>query len=598
MRRRVGIAVLVGLALPSSASAAITANNPVVYRVGQTPGGSALTATATPVFLDEFSPTGAPLGTTNLPTAAASGNRPLFATGNQAAEGLMTRSGNGGHLIVTGYDSTQGGSAQGSDAMFFPRVIGKVTPDGSVDTTFTSQSLASGGHIRSAYSVDGQTFWATGSTTGLTYWVPGDSNLHQVTAALQSVRQVNAFGGQLYISAPTNLVDFRLGSVGTGLPTSENNSIQNLPGYPGTTGSPFAFYMADLSPAVPGLDVLYAADDGAGQILKYSLVSGTWIANGSYPVTNVHGLTGRIGSGGVTLYATNPTNLFKATDTSGYNAAPSNPPPASIATAPANTAFRGVALGPGTPASVTSAPASHGFGDVTVGTSSAAQTFTVGNGGAIDMRISSLALTGNNTSQFAVSGDTCTGTVLAAGQTCTVNATFSPTSEGDKSAVLRISSDAPGGPKDVALSGRGLDPPPAAGTGTGTAADPGTTSVPGAGTPQAGGGTAITPFAVRGLRSCKAGSATLVTTAPGLGVLTVTSKSTKSVSKAVDAAGKVNVGLRLTRSAKSKLAKRRQLKAQLAVKFKPPGATALKKSVTIKLKKKGRKVTCTPAAPR
>src|SRR5262249_12590729 len=130
-------------------------------------------------------------------------------------------------------------------------------------------------------------------------------------------------------------------------------AITGLPGIP-TSGSHYNFFFADLDAGVAGVDTLYLAEDTAsgGQIQKYSLVGGTWTAKGAIAASAVRGLTGTVAGTTVTLYgttgggnATGGGSLYKLTDASGYNATITGTL-TTIASAAANTAFRGVALAP------------------------------------------------------------------------------------------------------------------------------------------------------------------------------------------------------------------------------------------------------------
>jgi uncharacterized repeat protein (TIGR03803 family) len=58
-------------------------------------------------------------------------------------------------------------------------------------------------------------------------------------------------------------------------------------------------------------------------------------------------------------------------------------------------------------------------------------------------------------SPFAISSNTC-GTTLAAGKSCTVKVTFSPTVLGAASGAVSIADNAPGSPQNVTLSGTGV----------------------------------------------------------------------------------------------------------------------------------------------
>src|SRR5262249_55223400 len=132
----------------------------------------------------------------------------------------------------------------------------------------------------------------------------GSTTSTQLSTTVTNIRGVGIFAGQLYISDSSGST-VRLGAVGLGLPTTAGQTITNLPGFPASTGSPYGFFFADLSEAVPGLDTLYVADDGIG-ISKYSLVSDSWTLNGTVGIASdsYRGLTGAASGATVTLYST------------------------------------------------------------------------------------------------------------------------------------------------------------------------------------------------------------------------------------------------------------------------------------------------------
>lgn len=107
-----------------------------------------------------------------------------------------------------------------------------------------------------------------------------------------------------------------------------------------------------------------------------------------------------------------------------------------------------------TPANITVSPTSKDYGNVVVNASSA-QTFTVNNTGGETLTFGTPTISGTNSDQFAISNTTCNPT-LAAGASCTVQVTFSPTSTGAKSATFNIPSDAPNNTNlTVSLTGTG-----------------------------------------------------------------------------------------------------------------------------------------------
>lgn len=331
----VAIAAAALSALGASAmGAAITPGDLVVYRVGTGTGNLANTGNA--VFLDEYTVDGALVQSIPAPTAdvPASSTHALVASGTATSEGGISISADGQYIALTGYDSTipAGSSLTGSASATVNRTVGILnTGTGVLDTSTALNDFSTGNNPRSAVTEDGTNIWVGGAAGGVRYTTLGSSTSTQLSTTLTNIRQVNIFGGQLYESDSSGSA-VRLGTVGTGLPTTSGQTITNLPGFP-VAGSQYAFFFADLSPTVAGLDTLYVADDGNttnGNILKYSLVGGSWVANGTIAATGggqgVRGLTGVVGSSGVTLYADTGGSsaggggtIWSLTDASGYD---------------------------------------------------------------------------------------------------------------------------------------------------------------------------------------------------------------------------------------------------------------------------------------
>ena len=149
------------------------------------------------------------------------------------------------------------------------------------------------------------------------------------------------------------------------------------------------YFLTQLNPSSGGPDTLYLSDsagvngDGLGDIEKYSLVGGVWTFDSEVEAVGVTGVSGVVtGSGAsqlVTIYGTTSGTLgetgtvYKITDTTASGGS-FGATDTSLVTAPANEAFRGVAMVPQAPTStatqfVISAPST-----VTAGT---AFNFTV-----------------------------------------------------------------------------------------------------------------------------------------------------------------------------------------------------------------------------
>jgi hypothetical protein len=120
------------------------------------------------------------------------------------------------------------------------------------------------------------------------------------------------------------------------------------------------------------------------------------------------------------------------------------------------------------------APTAIDFGFGAVGAGSAPRTLTITNTGQLTagLTVSSVALSGGNSGDFGIQNDTCSGASLEAGETCTVQATFTPTGAGTRATALRFTDDAAGSPHDIALTGSGTvaQPPTTGPTGERAAA--------------------------------------------------------------------------------------------------------------------------------
>ena len=99
---------------------------------------------------------------------------------------------------------------------------------------------------------------------------------------------------------------------------------------------------------------------------------------------------------------------------------------------------------------LTVSPSSLSFGDQNVGSTSAAQSVTVSNPGSAAATISPVAVSGPYTQT-----STC-GSSLAAGASCTVSVTFSPTAGGTQTVVLSITNSTTTLPLGVTLTGLGV----------------------------------------------------------------------------------------------------------------------------------------------
>jgi FtsP/CotA-like multicopper oxidase with cupredoxin domain len=97
------------------------------------------------------------------------------------------------------------------------------------------------------------------------------------------------------------------------------------------------------------------------------------------------------------------------------------------------------------------------FGNITVGTTTNSQTLIITNTGNAPLTVNGITLSGGNAADFAQTNN-CPigGTGIAAGLTCTINMTFTPSAMGNRSTILIISSSDPLTPfLNISLSGFG-----------------------------------------------------------------------------------------------------------------------------------------------
>lgn len=144
-------------------------------------------------------------------------------------------------------------------------------------------------------------------------------------------------------------------------------------------------------------------------------------------------------------------------------------------------------------------PAVVDFGRVTLG-NSASQAVTLTNTGTASLTISSLGLTGGNAGDFAQSGCGTLPAVLAPGDSCQMQMTFTPRAAGNRGSSLKVGDDSPGSPHLLSVTGSGAaNPPPATSSGPPPATGGGSLPVASSGTVTAASAGGATPAATPGL---------------------------------------------------------------------------------------------------
>ncbi len=96
------------------------------------------------------------------------------------------------------------------------------------------------------------------------------------------------------------------------------------------------------------------------------------------------------------------------------------------------------------------------FGNQSVGTSSTAHTITLTNSGSAALSVTSIALSGTNTSDFAQTNN-C-GSIVAAGASCSISVTFTPTATGSFTADVTLTNGSSHSSQSIKLTGTGTAP--------------------------------------------------------------------------------------------------------------------------------------------
>ena len=102
-------------------------------------------------------------------------------------------------------------------------------------------------------------------------------------------------------------------------------------------------------------------------------------------------------------------------------------------------------------------PASLDFGEQVAKQVSRPRRVTLTNSGQANLYINSVSLGGDNATDFALAGDTCTGKTIAAGKSGVLDVVMTPTETGPRKAKVVVTCNAPGGTREIALTGSGIN---------------------------------------------------------------------------------------------------------------------------------------------
>ena len=108
--------------------------------------------------------------------------------------------------------------------------------------------------------------------------------------------------------------------------------------------------------------------------------------------------------------------------------------------------------GVATTSAVTAVPGSLDFGSVALGGSVPAKSIVITSSGTASLHVSGAAIGGANSGDFTETNN-CTGAPIAIQATCTISVSFGPQAQGQRSATITLTDDAPNSPQTLSLAG-------------------------------------------------------------------------------------------------------------------------------------------------
>ncbi|AWI25957.1 YDG domain-containing protein [Flavobacterium pallidum] len=267
---------------------------------------SGVTANTTASIIELNPSTAGTVTTTNISGTGASA---LRFSGSATSTGYLANSNDGTQLYFNGANST---NTSANANTLTTRGVGSLNNAGTFNlVTYTGTS---GQQARSATSLDNAVlfigdqggFYTNNATT------PSPSG---------NFRGVKAYGGAVYAQSSTI-------AVGT-IATPTGGTLTLLPGLTASVTNLQDFCLMSSGTNGAAYDILYtmyATSNTAGTVAKYSLVSGSWTANGTYTTTfGGFSIAAKAQGGGAYLFvstgqgALTANSVLRLTDTAGFN---------------------------------------------------------------------------------------------------------------------------------------------------------------------------------------------------------------------------------------------------------------------------------------
>ncbi|MBL8069398.1 MAG: PEP-CTERM sorting domain-containing protein [Armatimonadetes bacterium] len=284
---------------------------------------------------------GSALNTYAIP---GTGTAAMRLSGSATSTGYLSLT-NDGSLLTFNAVNLDGNTTSNVNTLN-PRAVGSLDFGGNfaIQTTYTGTS---GNQTRSSTSLDNST-WFIADQGGL--YTNGTS----AASPTGNFRKVHAFGGTVYgMTASTTAAPVGTFSAATG------STYAGLAGLANGASSFQDFYLVSSGSNGSAFDVLYtlqATSNTAGTISKFSLVSGSWVANGTAATTfGGFGLAARATAAapGATLFVTTgqgaltANSVLSISDSAGWNSTLNLGSATTLFTADTGKIIKGIDFTPG-----------------------------------------------------------------------------------------------------------------------------------------------------------------------------------------------------------------------------------------------------------
>ncbi|MFP5041945.1 beta strand repeat-containing protein [Parasediminibacterium sp. JCM 36343] len=266
-------------------------------------------------LIEVLSGTGSQSSPVSNISVGATGANAIRSSGSASSTLYLSHSNDGRYAVFTGHNTTT--TAGNINTI---QTKGVVTFDNAKNFALATTYTGTGtNQARSATTVNNSTYFI-GDNGGFY------SNGTSTASPSGNYRGVKAFGGTVYaFSASATSTNTLVGTIATATGATYTNLSANIP----NASTRQDFYLIQSGSNGSTYDVLYVLDATtatAGTIYKYSLVSGSWTANGTYTTSfGGFGLCAQAFGAGANLFvstgtgATAANSIVKLYDAGGYN---------------------------------------------------------------------------------------------------------------------------------------------------------------------------------------------------------------------------------------------------------------------------------------